>query len=92
MEIMMRTVILLAGILVTGALASCGTDRPADDQRVVETQDSPEFTAANDVTAIDAATGEAANMAADVEFTANATGNATGNEADNAGNNANADD
>jgi hypothetical protein len=83
-EIRMRTVFFLAGILVTGALASCGTDRPADDQTVVETQDSDEYIAANDVTAIDAATGEAANMAADVEFAAN--------EADNTANNANGDD
>jgi hypothetical protein len=56
---------------LTGALASCGTDQPADDQNVVEAPDSNEFTAANDITAIDAATGEAANMAADVDFTAN---------------------
>jgi hypothetical protein len=71
----MRTAAFLAGILFTGALASCGTDQPADDEPVVETRDSPEFTAANDVTAIDAATGEAANMAADVDFTANEADN-----------------
>jgi hypothetical protein len=77
----MRTAVFLAGIFLTGALASCGTDQPADDRTVVEAQDSPDFTAANDVTAIDAATGEAANMAADVDFTANETDDAAANNA-----------
>jgi hypothetical protein len=52
------------------ALASCGSDpQAADNSAVAEESDSAATTVGNDVTAIDAATGDAANMAADVNYT-----------------------
>jgi hypothetical protein len=53
------------------ALASCGGDGPANNAAVAEDTGAEQVTPVNDVTAIDAATGEAANMAADVDYTFN---------------------
>ena len=62
----MRSLIPLLGLM----LASCGDDRQAaNTAAVAEESDATALTPANDVTAIDAATGDAANMAADVNFT-----------------------
>jgi hypothetical protein len=71
----MRSLILIVGVAL--ALSACGKkDQNAETQNVGEN-----FTAAdivtNDVTAIDAVTGDAANMAADVNYTE--TDNLVGN-------------
>ncbi len=50
------------------ALASCGGNAPTSDNAVREESTSTEVTAVNDVTAIDAATADAQNMAADVDY------------------------
>ena len=76
----MRALILIVGVAL--ALSACGKkDQTAETQNVGEN-----FTAAdivtNDVTAIDAVTGDAANMAADVNYTE------TDNLVSNAGNTA----
>ena len=78
----MSRIILIAGALT---LAACGSqDTPAEQAETVENINV--VTAkGNDVTAIDAATGDDANMAADVEFTLNDSGN-LGNEVDNSAN------
>jgi hypothetical protein len=71
----MRTPILILAL----ALASCGSNQAANNAAVSEDSDAGGITAVNDTTAIDAATGEAANMAADVNYTFNeaATNSAT---------------
>ena len=60
-------------ILVFGALllASCGGNAPTNNAVVAEESESADSTLANDTTAIDAATGESADMAADVNYTFN---------------------
>lgn len=58
----------LVAVLAFG-LAACGSDGPTgNNAAVTEETDAADVTAANDSTAIDAATGEAANMAADVNY------------------------
>ena len=71
----------MRAILVFGALllASCGGNAPTNNSAVAEIGESADSTLANDTTAIDAATGEAADMAADVTYTFN---EGTTNEAD----------
>jgi hypothetical protein len=61
----MRKIILIAA----ATLASCGGNQQANNAAVAEETEGMELTSANDATAIDAATGEAANMAADVSYT-----------------------
>ena len=63
----------MRGVLVLGALllASCGGNAPTNNAAVVEVGESADSTAVNDTTAIDAATGESADMAADVNYTFN---------------------
>jgi hypothetical protein len=51
------------------ALASCGGNQAANNAAVSEDSGAGDVTAGNDTTAIDAATGEAANMAEDVNYT-----------------------
>ena len=63
----MRKFLALAAL----ALASCGGGTAANNAVVAEGGDSGEVTAVNDTTAIDAATGDAANMAADVNYSFN---------------------
>ena len=83
----MRALILAAGASL--AVAACGKDEAAQNAVAVAGNATAESIASNDTTAIDAATGEDANMAADVELTADDLdnladdGNAAENSADN---------
>jgi hypothetical protein len=61
----MRALILIAGVL---ALAACGNNDQTDNTQNVDENLSAENIVSNDVTAIDAVTGDAANMAADVDY------------------------
>jgi len=73
----MRTLILLGAAAM--ALMACNGEQSAQERPAAERNVTREVVATNDTTAIDAATGEAANMAADVEFLPelnNADGNA----------------
>jgi len=63
----MKMIVLLAAF----ALAACGSDAALDNESIAQEGSADEIRAANDATAIDAATGEAANMAADVNYTFN---------------------
>ena len=73
----MRTLLLIAGL----ALASCGGNETANNAAVSEGASAEQVGPVNDATAIDAATGEAANMAADVNYTFNEDVNETANNA-----------
>ncbi|HWI76864.1 MAG TPA: hypothetical protein VNS53_07275 [Sphingomicrobium sp.] len=76
----MRKLILLSAL----ALASCGGGQQANNAAVSEESGAGDVTAVNDTTAIDAATGEAANMAADVNYTFNEEAtNESGNKSSN---------
>jgi hypothetical protein len=55
-------------ILTVLGLAACGDDGTATNETAVENATAEEFRPANDTTAIDAASGEAANMAEDVNL------------------------
>lgn len=61
------------------ALAACGSQDQPSEQTGVEQDVNVVTATGNDVTAIDAATGDDANMAADVEFSMNELGD-LGNE------------
>lgn len=76
------------------ALAACGgTEQAANVATVADEGDANQVTAVNDITAIDAATGEAANMAADVNYMLEDDSNATdGNAAGNASSNSASDE
>jgi hypothetical protein len=63
----MRKLILVAAL----GLASCGGNQQANNAAVSEESGATQFAPTNDTTAIDAATGDAANMAADVNYTFN---------------------
>ena len=82
----MRALILFAG--ATLALTGCGKNDQSGAANNVGADLTAEKIVANDVTAIDAVTGDAANMAADMNYEAldnvadNATGNSTGNSSD----------
>jgi hypothetical protein len=60
----MRVPLLIA---VTLALAACGNNDQTDTTQNVDENLTAEAIVSNDVTAIDAVTGDAANMAADVD-------------------------
>ncbi|MEA3080691.1 MAG: hypothetical protein QOD54_359 [Sphingomonadales bacterium] len=62
----MRALILLAG--ASFLLAACGKNDQTDKTRNVDENLTAENIVSNDVTAIDAVTGDAANMAADVDM------------------------
>jgi hypothetical protein len=62
--------LILPGALAL-ALAACGSNQQANNAAVSDESGAGDITAVNDTTAIDAATGEAANMAADVNYTFN---------------------
>ena len=64
----MRKLVLIA---LAAALAGCGDNEAANNNAVSEETSASDIGPVNDATAIDAATGEAANMAADVNFTVN---------------------
>jgi PBP1b-binding outer membrane lipoprotein LpoB len=61
----MRALIVLATAL---ALAGCGNNDQTDKTQNVDENMTAENIVSNDVTAIDAVTGDAANMAADVDY------------------------
>ena len=84
----MRTLILVAGIAL--AVSACGKKQAADNAVVIDANADAENIASNDTTAIDAATGEDANMAADVNYSVNENDSLSGdNSNDNSsGNNA----
>ena len=76
----MRALIIIAGAAL--ALTACGNNDQTDNSQNVDENLTAEDIVSNDVTAIDAVTGDAANMAADVNYTetenlAANTGNAT---------------
>ena len=68
--------LIVAGVLF---LAACSGNKQANNSAIAE-EGAGEITAVNDTTAIDAATGAAANMAADVDYTVDVNEN---DEADN---------
>ncbi|HUP66789.1 MAG TPA: hypothetical protein VM145_01065, partial [Sphingomicrobium sp.] len=61
----MRALIILAGLFALGA---CGNNDQADNTQNIDENLTAENIVSNDVTAIDAVTGDAANMAADVDY------------------------
>ena len=61
----MRALIFVAGVL---ALAACSNNDQRDNTMNIDENLTAENIVSNDVTAIDAVTGDAANMAADVQF------------------------
>ena len=63
----MRKMILLVAL----GLAACGDDGATNNTAVAEAGEATNFGSGNDATAIDAATGESADMAADVDYTFN---------------------
>ena len=69
----MRVLILIAGALV---LAACGNNDQSDNTTNIDENLTAENIVSNDVTAIDAVTGDAANMAAEspVDDITNLTG------------------
>lgn len=62
----MRALILIAGAAL--ALGGCGNNDQKDNDQNVGDNLTAESIVSNDVTAIDAVTGDAANMAADVDM------------------------
>lgn len=60
-----------AMIFAALALSACGSKNAADNSALAEDNAASQTVVTNDVTAIDAATGEAANMAPDVNYTFN---------------------
>ena len=78
----MRAPLLIAATL---ALAACGNNDQADNTQNVDENLTAENIVSNDVTAIDAVTGDAANMAADVDMnfgTSTRTASTIANEVD----------
>lgn len=80
----MRALILVAGAAL--AISACNKEQPTANTTNVDEDLAAQNVSANDTTSIDAATGEDANMAADVNFTVNEADNQAGddNAADNA--------
>jgi hypothetical protein len=62
----MRAILLIAGAAL--ALGGCGNNDQSDNTQNIDENLSAENIVSNDVTAIDAVTGDAANMAADVDM------------------------
>ena len=75
----MRLLILFAGAALS--LAACRNNDQVDNTTNVDENLTAENIVANDVTAIDAVTGEDANMAADVNYLEPETNGATSNGA-----------
>jgi ABC-type glycerol-3-phosphate transport system substrate-binding protein len=77
----MRAIILIAAAAL--GLAACGKTGQAGNNANVDAGLTAESAVSNDVTAIDAVTGEDANMAADVNFIneSDLTGNPSSNDA-----------
>ncbi len=76
----MRALILVAGAAL--ALAGCRNNDQHDNTMNVDENLTAESIVSNDVTAIDAVTGDAANMAADVNYE-NMSDNSVANLSDN---------
>ena len=74
----MRALIMIAGAAL--ALGACGNNDQADNAQNVDENLNAKDIVSNDVTAIDAVTGDAANMAEDVNY------EDSGNLTDNVGN------
>src|SRR5437899_3705247 len=75
----MRLPLLIA--LTALSLGGCGKGNQAENMANADQSLAAENIVSNDVTAIDAVTGDASNMAADVNYTADLNvENATGNE------------
>jgi hypothetical protein len=83
----MRALILVAGAALT--ISACNKDEPAANTTNVDQDLVAQNISANDTTSIDAATGEDANMAADVNYTVNEANNL--GDDDNSADNSNAD-
>jgi len=69
----MRALILAAGAAL--AVSGCGGDQAVENAANIDEALAAQNIAANDTTSIDAATGEDANMAEDVNFTVNEVDN-----------------
>jgi len=69
----MRALIIVAGAAL--ALTACGNNDQTDNNQNVDENLTAEDIVSNDITAIDAVTGDAANMAADVNYTENLADN-----------------
>ena len=84
----MRSLILISAAAL--ALAACGKNDNSDTSQNVDQSLGADNIVANDVTAIDAVTGDAANMAADVDYNGldNGLDNALDNAIDNGSGNA----
>ena len=67
----MRALILVAGASL--AISACGTKEESENAVAAGDNLAAEAIIANDTTAIDAATGDAANIAADVDYSVNLT-------------------
>ena len=84
----MRALILAAGAALV--VSACNNDQPTANTVNVDEALAAQNVSANDTTSIDAATGEDANMAADVNYTLNDVenlenaDNADADETDNA--------
>ena len=85
----MRALILVAGAALS--ISACGKEQPTANTTNVDQDLAAQNISANDTTSIDAATGEDANMAADVNYTVNEADNlandddsADNSDADNA--------
>src|SRR5256885_16024150 len=77
----MRFTLLLAAILATTLpLAACGKNSQSGAEQNAGDNLTAESIVSNDVTAIDAVTGDAANMAADVDMNYGDLGNEGGDE------------
>ena len=76
--------LILFAAAATLALAACGKNNQASQAQNADENMSAESIVANDVTAIDAVTGDAANMAADVNYEEFANEVGAGNLTENA--------
>jgi len=85
---MMRSLIIISAAAL--ALAACGKNATSESTQNVDQSLGADNIVANDVTAIDAVTGDAANMAADVDYNGldNGLDNALDNAIDNGSGNA----
>ena len=85
----MRAMIWIAGSAL--ALSGCGDNQATENTLNIDATATAEDIASNDTTAIDAATGDDANMAADVNYILNEDENAADNASDRANTAENAD-
>jgi hypothetical protein len=74
----MRALILLASAALSAS--ACNKEQPTANTTNVDQDLAAQNVSANDTTSIDAATGEDANMAADVNYTVNELDNAANDD------------